>query len=40
MKSNVNAKNRLTKEHVIKNLIEILTTMNVNVINHVMLEYI
>ena len=33
----VNAKNLLTKEYVIKNLIRILAIVNVNVINHVIL---
>ena len=38
MKKNadVNAKNYLTKEHVIKDLFGILVTVNVTVINHVM----
>ena len=33
-------KKELTKEYVIKDLIEILAIKNVNVINHVMLENI
>ena len=36
----VNAKNWLTKEYAMKDLIEILSIMNLNVINHVMLENI
>ena len=36
--SDVNAKNRLTKEYVIKDLFGIQVIVNVNVINHVMLE--
>ena len=35
-----NAKKRLAKEHVIKDLFEIQAVLNVNVINHVMLENI
>ena len=35
-----NVKNLLTKEYVIKDLFEILAIVNVNVINHVMLENI
>ena len=38
--ADVNAKNRLTKEYVIKVFIRILATVNVNVINHAMLENI
>ena len=38
--ADVNAKNWLTKEYVIKNLIRILAVVNVNVINHVMLKYL
>ena len=36
----VNAKNGLTKEYAIKNLIGILAFLKVNVINHVMLRNI
>ena len=38
--SNVNAKSWLTKEYVITDLIGILAIVNMNVINHVMLENI
>ena len=38
LNADVNVKNRLTKEHVIKDLSRILTTANVNGINHVVLE--
>ena len=38
IKVDVNEKNWLTKEYVIKNLIKILVIVNMNVINHVMLE--
>ena len=36
--ADVNAKNLLTKEYVIKDLIVILAIVNENVINHAMLE--
>ena len=36
--ADVNVKNRLTKECVIKDLLGILVIVNENVINHVMLE--
>ena len=38
--ADVNVKNRLTKEYVIKDLFGILIIVNVNVINHAMLENI
>ena len=38
--ADVNAKNLLTKEYVIKDLIVILAIVNENVINHAMLENI
>ena len=38
--ADVNAKNKLTKEYVIKDLFGILVTVIVNMINHVMLENI
>ena len=36
--ADVNAKNRITMEYVIKDLFGLLATANVNVRNHVMLE--
>ena len=38
LNADVNVKNRLTKEYVIKDLSRILTIANVNGINHVVLE--
>ena len=38
LNADVNVKNRLTKEYVIKDLFRILTIANVNGINHVMLQ--
>ena len=38
--ADVNVKNRLAKEYVITDLFEILAIVNMNVINHVMLENI
>ena len=38
--ADVNAKNWLTKEYVIKDLIAVLAIMNVNMINRLMLENI
>ena len=38
--ADVNANNQLTKEYVIRNLLGIQVIVNVNVINHVMLEHI
>ena len=38
--TNVNVKNSLTKEYVIRDLFGILVNPSVNVINHVMLENI
>ena len=36
--ADVNAKNWLTKEHVIKDLFGILAVVNMNAINHLMLD--